>query len=511
LLNSPEQQSKTRDTINKLKKDDPLVTNGPEVMSRVRKHKSINTLEHQALCSYSAAAASKVERMSLCRSVCKSVKNGLDHTPVGDWTKQRLQDHADGMYRATELVHQLNTMRQHIPSTPSGTLFELEKMPLHQKLIIDQMLAASPAIYGHVMMQMTTNPSLPVHAPDLPPRAKLLDANNQLLVTQGHYPSFNECVPGHTKIGGDCNEGFTSVLRKHNMKLDPDCQVFLDAGPAGHVYANMHTEGDMTRTVRQVPHDRHMRNTFDGEGDVADLLQLFAQMEMGDIMCLRLVAARFQKTGLDDRSITWGATGERAWGQNVLTGAAAERRDEVLAEELATIHPQAFLQPERAIDLNPDNKAATASAIVKLHNDMQRAAKKGGFSLLNYNVPPMLFQDAAFHKLKEMSTIGPWIDRQGMLQWDYVSGAGFKGAHRVRNGNLGGAVRKDAMVENDGHMVNDKGVLCSRVYHELGILSSNARGQVHEANALGEHHSHICISAICQRGDDDDCFYYFQK
>jgi len=46
------------------------------------------------------------------------------------------------------------------------------------------MLAASPAIYGHVMMQMTTNPSLPIHTPDLPPQAKLLDAKNQILVTQ---------------------------------------------------------------------------------------------------------------------------------------------------------------------------------------------------------------------------------------------------------------------------------------------------------------------------------------
>jgi len=47
-----------------------------------------------------------------------------------------------------------------------------------------------------------------------------------------------------------------------------------------------------------------MRNTFGGEGDVADLLQLFAQMEMDEITCLRLVAARFQETELDDKSIT---------------------------------------------------------------------------------------------------------------------------------------------------------------------------------------------------------------
>jgi len=80
------------------------------------------------------------------------------------------------------------------------------------------------------------------------------------------------------------------------------------------------------------------------------------------------VASRLQETELDDKSITWGATGQRAWGQNVLTGAARERCDIVLAEELAIIHPQAFLQHERAINLDPDNKAATARAFVKLHN-----------------------------------------------------------------------------------------------------------------------------------------------
>ena len=61
LLNSPEQHSKMRDTINKLQKDDPLGTNGPEVMARVRKHKPINTKENQVIYSCSAAAANKVE------------------------------------------------------------------------------------------------------------------------------------------------------------------------------------------------------------------------------------------------------------------------------------------------------------------------------------------------------------------------------------------------------------------------------------------------------------------
>ena len=156
-------------------------------MTLVRKHKRINTMEDQVLYSNSAAAARKVDHMRLCSSVRKSVENGLDHTPVGQWTEKRLQDHADSMYCATELTHQLNTMRQHIPFTPSGTLFEPKKLPPDQKFIIAQMRAALPAIYGHVMMQMTANPSLPIHAPDLPPRAKLLNNNNQILVTQGQF------------------------------------------------------------------------------------------------------------------------------------------------------------------------------------------------------------------------------------------------------------------------------------------------------------------------------------
>ena len=153
------------------------------------------------------------------------------------------------MYRATELARQLNVMRQNIPFVPSGTLFELEKMPPDQQLILKGMLDASPAIYGHVMAQMISNPSLPIHTPDLPSQAKLLDANTRLLVTQGHYPSFNECVPGHTKTGGDCNRGLTSVLRKHNMKVEFESQVFLDANPAGLVYADEYTEGDIGRPV----------------------------------------------------------------------------------------------------------------------------------------------------------------------------------------------------------------------------------------------------------------------
>ena len=190
--------------------------------------------------------ANIVERLSSCKAVLESFTNGLDHTPLGKWTQQRLQDRTDGMYRATELARQLNVKRQNILFVPSGTLFELETMPPDQQLILKGMLDASPTIYGHVMAQMISNPSLPIHTPDLPS----LDANTRLLVTQGHYLSFNECVPGHTKTGGDCNRGLTSVLRKHNMKVESQYQGFLDANPAGHVYADMHTDGDTGRAVR---------------------------------------------------------------------------------------------------------------------------------------------------------------------------------------------------------------------------------------------------------------------
>ena len=47
---------------------------------------------------------------------------------------------------------------------------------------------------------------------------------------------------------------------------------------------------------------------------------------------------------------------------------------------------------------------------------------------------PLLLEDAALHKFNEMSTIGPWMDAQGMLKWDYVPGAGFKNARKVWNG-----------------------------------------------------------------------------
>ena len=185
------------------------------------------------------------------------------------------------------------------------------------------------------------------------------------------------------------------------------------------MYADVHTDGDKGRDVRQVPHDQLMCSTFGGAGDVAQLLQFMAQMQMDEIRCVRLAAARLQGTVLEDKTLTWGASGERAWGQNVLTGAAAERRTVAMASKMVIIHPQAFLQPERAINVTPDKKAATASVLVTLHNDMRLVDRRDGFSLLHHDAPTMRVEDAAFHKFSEMSNIGPWIDREGLMQWDY--------------------------------------------------------------------------------------------
>ena len=287
------------------------------------------------------------------------------------------------------------------------------------------------------------------------------------------------------------------------MRLGPDCQVFADVNGAGHVYANRHTEGDEGRAVRQVPHDQLMRNAFGGEGDVADLLQLFAHMEMDEINCIRLVAARLQQTELDDKTITWGASGKHVCGKNVLPGAATERRYIVLVDDLTVIHPQSYLQHERTINLDPDNKTATSCAFVKFRNNMLHDHKMGGFSLLNHNVPTLLLEDAAFHKLSKMSTIGPWINAQSVLQWDYVTGMGFKGACSVRNGNLGNqcSATRATLIKREGYMVNYKGVQCSTEYKNLGDTSKDAH--IKREGYMVNNKGVRCITRYKNLGDLD--------
>jgi len=290
-----------------------------------------------------------------------------------------------------------------------------------------------------------------------------------------------------------------AVLRKHNMKVDSRYQVFLDAYPAGHVYADVHTDGDTGRAVRQVPHDKLLHSTFGSKGDVAQLLQFCAQMEMDEIRCVRLVAARLQGTELDDKTLTWGATGKRAWGQNVLTGAAAERRTLVIASEMQIIHPQAFLQPERAIGVTPENKTATASVFVNLHNDLLRVPARAGFSLLNHHAPPLLVKDAAFHKFSEMSNIGPWLDREDKLRWDHKMNAGYRVARSVRSGRVGGAATKAALIEKYGYMINERGQVCIAGYHKLGNLLKDAL--IESDGYMINERGQVCITGYHKLGN----------
>jgi len=220
-----------------------------------------------------------------------------------------------------------------------------------------------------------------------------------------------------------------------------------------------------------------------------------------------------QETELLDKTITWGATGQRAWGQNVLRGSRSAPRPSVGGR--ADNHSPPGLSPararyqhERAINLNPDNKTATAHTLVKLHKAMHRAPAMRRLSLLKHKVQPLLFEDEAFHKFNKMSSIDPWIDRQDKVQCDYVTalyltpcldyvtascdcllcdyvtacyltpclasrstrqcdyvtGARFKGARNLQNRDLGGAATKGTLIKRhahqEGHRVNEQGVRC---------------------------------------------------
>jgi len=146
LLDSPEQWQKTVDTIQNIVEADHLGTNGPDVKKRLHKHKIINTKEGHVIYSKSLADGNKAERLSSCKTVLESVKNGLDHTPLEEWTKQHLKKRTDGMYRAKDLARQLNVKRQNLPFVSSGTLLKLEKMPPDEQLILTDMLDASSII-----------------------------------------------------------------------------------------------------------------------------------------------------------------------------------------------------------------------------------------------------------------------------------------------------------------------------------------------------------------------------
>jgi len=49
-------------------------------------------------------------------------------------------------------------------------------------------------------------------------------------------------------------------------------------------------------------------------------------------------------------------------------------------------------------------------------------------------------------------------------------------------------------------MVNDQGVQCIAAYKRLSKEANTAKGKIHRATAMREHHLHVCTSAICQSG-----------
>jgi len=98
----------------------------------------------------------------------------------------------------------------------------------------------------------------------------------------------------------------------------------------------------------------------------------------------------------------------------------------------------------------------------------------------------------AYHKMGNLSK-DAFIEREGHMVND-------KGVRCITGYHKMGNLSKDALIKREGHMVNDKGVPCITGYHIMSKRGNTAKGKVHKATALGEHHSHMCISAICQRG-----------
>jgi len=190
--------------------------------------------------------------------------------------------------------------------------------------------------------------------------------------------------------------------------------------------------------VTQVPHAQLIAVVFGAEGDVAGLLQFFAQLQVDRIRCIRQVPASLQNSRLDDKTIGWGATGKSAWGQNRLCGAPRLRRDRVELDKRHIIHPQAILQPERAANLRLETILVLAQVIVTLHNDMLSAPMKGGFALLDSKGSPALVDNSALFDFGEMERICPWINKQGALVLDFVFDIGLKNARSVQNGRKGG-------------------------------------------------------------------------
>jgi len=126
-----------------------------------------------------------------------------------------------------------------------------------------------------------------------------------LLISEGNYPGRVECRAGAKKTMGDCSVGLQQVLRKLNLRLEEGSHILIDTFGASHVYGDVHMQGDVRGDVTQVPHAQLMADVFGAEGDVARLLQFFAQLHVDRIRCIRQVAASSPNSRLDNKTIGW--------------------------------------------------------------------------------------------------------------------------------------------------------------------------------------------------------------
>jgi len=112
----------------------------------------------------------------------------------------------------------------------------------------------------------------------------------------------------------------------------------------------------------------------------------------------------------------------------------------------------------------------------------------------HFRVPTVV--STGYHKLGNV-TKDALIEKDGYMT-NKRGKAVSTGFHEL--GKVGGAAAKDVLVEKDGYMTNKRGKEVSTGFHELGSLGGAAHALIFAATALGEHHTHICISAVCRRG-----------
>jgi len=142
----------------------------------------------------------------------ETITAAQDGMPLEDWDNNHLQEVEKSLYDATALAHTLNALHQDIPYTPFGTSFKYEDLPERQQVILAQIQSLEPNMFGHLVAQMTANPSNPVYVPDLPPLKKMRDPEHRLLISEGNYPGRDECRAGAKKTMGDCSVGLHQVL-----------------------------------------------------------------------------------------------------------------------------------------------------------------------------------------------------------------------------------------------------------------------------------------------------------